>query len=218
MDFFIPPLAPAKLIKMRLAHTARGFCWLLHSTGKPRSILDLPFALGLTKQLTFSHRDAQHDMPSEVRHQILWLLCRDWQLSLSDINTQFIELCFRQLAPHRQLEAMSLIVSQLESRKDLAMKLNEAGTVPADVLDRLKMSLASLEQALIDKDPMMPQHLRNSHSILISYPETVHLLEDSEIAKLIDAAEIHTKTQIVKAVASGSAKGGSKKKVSVDDL
>ena len=90
--------------------------------------------------------------------------------------------------------------------------------VPADILHRLEESLASLEQALLAKDPLMPNHLRNTHAILISYPETVHLLDDAEIARIIDAAEIHTKTEIVKAVASGKSAGGTRKKVDVSDL
>lgn len=88
-------------------------------------------------------------------------------------------------------------------------------TLPPDVVSKLIMSLASLEQSLLAKDPMMPQHLRASHQLLISYPETVHLLDDDEIARLISAAQIHTGIEIVKATA---AKGGSRKKISADDL
>jgi hypothetical protein len=62
---------------------------------------------------------------------------------------------------------------------------------------------------------MMPSHLRASHQLLISYPETVHLLDDDEIARLISAAQIHTQIEIVKA---GTAKAGSRKKISADDL
>ncbi len=97
--------------------------------------------------------------------------------------------------------------------------MKQSDTVPAEIMARLEMALASLEQALIAKDPLMPQHLRQSHSLLIQYPETVNLLSDEEVASLIDAAEIHTKTEIVKAAASG--KGGSSaraKKVSASDL
>ena len=95
------------------------------------------------------------------------------------------------------------------------MQMNDA--IPRDVMMRLQSSLASLEAALLDKDPLMPQHLRNTHSILISYPETTHLLDDNEIARIIDAAEIHTKTEIVKAAAAGKG-AGSRKKVTADDL
>ena len=51
----------------------------------------------------------------------------------------------------------------------------------------------------------------------LSYPESVHLLDDNEIARIIDAAEIHTKTEIVKAAAAGKG-AGSRKKVTADDL
>jgi hypothetical protein len=88
-------------------------------------------------------------------------------------------------------------------------------TLPPDVVAKLTMSLASLEQALLEKDPMMPQHLRASHQLLLSYPETVHLLDDDEIARLISAAQIHTQIEIVKA---GTAKAGGRKKISADDL
>ena len=33
----------------------------------------------------------------------------------------------------------------------------------------------------------MPQHLAASHRVLVSYPETVHLLDDAEIAKIVEA-------------------------------
>lgn len=103
------------------------------------------------------------------------------------------------------------------------MNLNNPATqpivekIPADVLHTLKMALGNLEMALLKQDPLMPNHLRESHRLLITYPETVHLLDDEEIAKLIQAAEIHTKTKIIKEAASGKG-GGKKAKVSVDDL
>ncbi len=88
-------------------------------------------------------------------------------------------------------------------------------TLPPDIVAKLTMSLASLEQALLDKDPLMPTHLRSSHQLLISYPETVHLLDDDEIARLISAAQIHAHIEIVKAAAP---RATSKKKISADDL
>lgn len=89
-------------------------------------------------------------------------------------------------------------------------------SVPPEQMDRLQSALLSLETALLAKDPLMPQHLAASHRVLISYPETVHLLDDSEIARIIEAQQQHTMTQIVSDAAKG--KSGGKKKVSVDDL
>ena len=90
-----------------------------------------------------------------------------------------------------------------------------ANQLPPDIINKLEMSLASLEQSLIAKDIMMPTHLRAVHSLLITYPESVHLLEDAEIARIIDGAEIMTKTEIVKAAAPKQTRS---KKISADDL
>lgn len=89
--------------------------------------------------------------------------------------------------------------------------------IPVEQMERLQSALLSLESALLAKDPLMPQHLAASHRVLVSYPETVHLLEDTEIAKIIEAQQQHTVTRIVNDVAKGKSTGG-KKKLSVDDL
>lgn len=88
--------------------------------------------------------------------------------------------------------------------------------IPPEQLERLQAALLSLESALLAKDPLMPQHLAASHRVLVSYPETVHLLDDAEIAKIVEAQQQHTMTQIVSDAAKG--KSGGKKKVAVDDL
>lgn len=89
--------------------------------------------------------------------------------------------------------------------------------LPADVVDKLTANMASLDAALLASDPLMPNHLRNIHALLISYPETVHLLDDAEIAQLINAAELHTKVSIIKSVAAKPA-SSRKTKVTADDL
>lgn len=88
--------------------------------------------------------------------------------------------------------------------------------IPPEQLERLQAALLSLESALLAKDPLMPQHLAASHRVLVSYPETVHLLDDAEIAKIVEAQQQHTMTQIVSDAAKG--KSGGKKKITVDDL
>ena len=88
--------------------------------------------------------------------------------------------------------------------------------IPTEQMERLQTALSNLEAALLAQDPQMPHHLAASHRVLIAYPETVHLLDDAEIKRLIVAAQEHTRTQIVSEAAKG--KGGTKKKVSVDDL
>lgn len=92
-----------------------------------------------------------------------------------------------------------------------------ANRIPTDVLDKLKIHMGNLEKALLDKDPEMPNHLRESHRLLVSYPETVHLLDDTEVRALIDAQQQWTKERIVKDVATGKGSRG-KSKITADDL
>lgn len=92
-----------------------------------------------------------------------------------------------------------------------------ANRIPADVLDKLKIHMGNLEKALLEKDPEMPNHLRESHRLLVSYPETVHLLDDTEVRALIDAQQQWTKERIVKDVATGKGSRG-KSKITADDL
>lgn len=48
------------------------------------------------------------------------------------------------------------------------------------------MSIAELEQQLLQQDPMMPQYLRKIHMALLKQPELVHILKDEERAIIID--------------------------------
>lgn len=95
------------------------------------------------------------------------------------------------------------------------MKTDDLQKIPADIMMRLCQNLDSLEASLLAQDPMMPTHLRNTHQLLISYPESVHLLADSEIATLITAAQKHTAIVITAAAAKSPA---GRKKISADDL
>jgi hypothetical protein len=97
-------------------------------------------------------------------------------------------------------------------------KAETFAAIPGEILDKLKMHMAALEGKLTAADPEIKNHLRNSHTLLISYPETVHLLEDSEIAGLIKLQEDYAQTQIVKEVAKGGAGSRSKKQITLDDL
>jgi hypothetical protein len=90
--------------------------------------------------------------------------------------------------------------------------------VPPEVLEKVSSKLDQLRSKLETKDPMMAQHLRESHSLLQSFPETSFLLEDHEIKLLLDAAQEYTKIKIVEAAAKSSKGGGRAKSISVDDL
>lgn len=101
--------------------------------------------------------------------------------------------------------------------KTLEQQPQLQGAIPTDVMQKLQTELSGLESALLAKDPEMKNHLRESHRLLITYPETVHLLEDSEIALLLDSAQKIMLTNIVSETAKKSTRAG-KSKPSVDDL
>lgn len=226
LPFFVPPLTGSLLTRTQVAHTSRGFCWLLRGErGVNRSILDLSLTLGVwDKMPSYLPPDKRDAMYPATSRRLLHLISNFWQRDMEDIDIRWISLFFRQMPAPQQDQAAELATrflttgQYLTSRHERASLMKHSETIPQDVMARLDQSLAHLEQALLTKDPMMPQHLRNTHSLLISYPETVHLLEDAEVARLIDAAELHTKTEIVKAVAAGKSSGGSRKKVDVSDL
>lgn len=211
LPYFIAPFSESMISRTLVAHKARGFCYYICSpteTPLPRSTLDLSLTLGVQDKLP-GYVAAKH--PVVIARELLWLTTEYWRRPLYDLNFPWIDLEFAQLNQSEQLQALELIRSILMKERN-----EEAMTrIPDTTMRSLEMSLASLEQALLAKDPMMPQHLRNTHSLLISYPETVHLLEDAEIAMIIDAAEMHTKTEIVKAAV---AKKAGRVKVSVDSL
>lgn len=84
------------------------------------------------------------------------------------------------------------------------MKQDFEGKIPTGVLSQLLTNMQSLEKGLLTADPQLGSYLKESHKILITHPETVHLLDDEEISRLIDAAQKFTDTQIVAALAKKS--------------
>ena len=212
MKFWIPPLNEEQVARTKLYHTARGVSWYINQGPRERHPLAFSWVLGLQAVDWYSSPPAL--LSRNLTQEILITVAGHWRGRLDELDLSMIALRFGSLPTEQHDLAVKLMNDELLLPKEYRMK--RVDTIPPDVLDRLDNHLASLEQALLDKDPMMPQHLRNSHSILISYPETVHLLEDHEIARLIDAAEIHTKTEIVKATVKKAA--GTRKKVDVSDL
>lgn len=212
MRFWIPPLNEEQIARTKLYHTARGVSWYIKQGPRAKHPLAFSWALGLQSIDWYSSPPAV--LSRQLTQEVFIAVASYWRGRLEDLDLQMLALRFGCLPATQHELAVHLMTDEILLPKEYRMK--RVDTIPPDVLDRLDSHLASLEQALLDKDPMMPQHLRNSHSILISYPETVHLLEDHEIARLIDAAEIHTKTEIIKATVKKSA--GTRKNVDVSDL
>lgn len=231
LPYFIAPLTPEQYSKTLVAHTARGFCFHINtpaSAPAPRAMTELRQTLGLNRVWKNLELDATKRTPvSELlRTEILACIRECWERPLYELDLHWIDLLFQQLNEREQHYAWNAIVAInfLPSHLPLTWRTEHMKAVPAtqniphDILSKLEMNLASLEKSLLDKDAMMPQHLRNVHSLLISYPETVHLLEDAEIARIIEGAQVHTKTEIVKATAKGGAASGSRKKIALEDL
>lgn len=221
LNLFIKPLTVELAARTLLAHNSRGIALYL-TTGK--SPLNLSFTLGLSTKLQwYKPVLTGNDVDTLHANKILGLATSLWSHGLNKLDLNMLHLRLASMPKSDQMQCMNNVLRFLNRARFVSNKLERCNlmqmndAIPRDVMMRLQSSLASLETALLDKDPLMPQHLRNTHSILISYPESVHLLDDNEIARIIDAAEIHTKTEIVKAAATGKG-AGSRKKVTADDL
>lgn len=67
------------------------------------------------------------------------------------------------------------------------------------------MSIAELEQKLLESDPGMPTYLQRIHVALLKQPELVHLLRDEQRSIIIDGLMQQT-GEVFSAVVAKSAK------------
>lgn len=227
LPFSVPLFTPAMEARTLLAHVTRGIA--LHITSPAtlpfvRHRSDLVYTLGLSsscdwyKVITPSSGKLSTPQLSTLFH---WI-GQYWQRPLEELDVNSIRLAVNSI-PQYQVDTMfhnlctrfNYFLTTKSERLN-AMNLTP-NSVPPDVLGRLEMSLASLEHSLLMADPQMPSHLKSIHSLLISYPESVQLLDDMEIARLIDGAELLTKTEIVKAAAAKTSKARAAK-VAASDL
>lgn len=152
--------------------------------------------------------DRAEPVKQSLVSQIFIVFAKNWPGQLTRAPVGYVEAVLSCYPHHVQAEIVRLLSTE---RHQMKQDLISSSTLPPDILARLETSLADLEQALVANDPLISNHLRNSHSILVAYPETVHLLSDADIARLISAAQIHTKIEIVKATAPKTAKAVAKK-------
>lgn len=148
----------------------------------------------------------------ESKKAVLQYLSDNWAYNIATIPLHEIEWRVSCYTAEQQAELINLLNLTGET-----MKQQLEDRIPPDIMARLNESLLNIESALIANDPLISNHLRASHNLLISYPETVHLLDDAEIANLIKAAEVHTKIVIAKVTAPKAAKA-SMKKAGLDDF
>ena len=105
-----------------------------------------------------------------------------------------------------------------EDTADAAM---ETATPKSPQHELLLQKLSLLEEALTTSDPRMKDHLKESHRLLISHEELVHLLSNEEIGRLMAAQQKHTDTVLVGSMTTKSGKTSAAKKatgLSMGDL
>mgnify|MGYP006995681237 CR=1 FL=1 len=84
-------------------------------------------------------------------------------------------------------------------------------TDPNDQAYQIREQLATLEAALLAKDPSMPQHLRTIHAQLKKDPDLVTLLTEEECNILVEGLKKQTGVSIaVAAIKSAPKKAMSK--------
>lgn len=171
--------------------------------------VDVGVAVHVLKQLTIEIEP--WDAPSRLTN-LVWALsvlkryCADQQEFEAVLAKAYF---YHHCVYHRQRET-----------RNFDMKEDDASRIPQDVYNRLNSVLLDLETTLVAKDPMMPQHLRTIHGMIMAYPESTHLLKDTEIALIIQGAQEHTKVQIVSEAAKKATVSRTKslKNVNIADL
>lgn len=87
--------------------------------------------------------------------------------------------------------------------------------------DVVKLRIAELQQALLQKLPSMPTLLREIHKQLTALPEVVTALSESEINVIVESLESYTKVDLAASVSKSAASKATKqaiKNISVEDL
>lgn len=227
--FFVYPLSVDIQARTLEAHATRGLSYWLSQRDTNKHPFDLAYILRLRDRADWwkaNKRDWQ--MNTAAQQSLLDFVGRAWYGSFPDLM-RHMHLIFTAIGavPHgRESFAITKLIyywdhvyclRTMEERYD-EMANDDVSKIPADVMQRLDTTLAHLEQALLAKDPMMPQHLRNTHSIITSYPEATHLLNDQQIALIIKSAQEMTKTEIVSAIAAGKGAAKRASKLGVADL
>jgi hypothetical protein len=76
----------------------------------------------------------------------------------------------------------------------------------------LLLRLNALESAMLEQDPRMKDHLKEIHKNLIQYEELVHLLDEEQIGKIMQAQQLITNTTLVSSMTTKSGKAAAAKK------
>lgn len=222
---FIPPLDRASQKRITKAYLMRGLLhWITAESDVERAQahpFQLVYTTGLPTDLWLPWHsiNIRPDTPAASIYSHLLLAAKPWEDSIYEVGKLFNRAvrtahhyCDSQLEFEDWLATAYCYYLANDNKQTFlqryhTMTTEDQSKIPADVMTRLQSVLGDVQATLLAKDPMMPQHLRSSHQLLISYPETVHLLTDDQVALLISAAQEHTKTMIVSAAAKKATVG-----------
>ena len=102
----------------------------------------------------------EKELNQSIVSAILTIVAQQWRGRLSNAPLFYIEQVLRCYPHHIQTEIVKLLTVE---RQQMKTDLINSSTLPPDILARLETSLADLEQALTANDPLISNHLRNSH-------------------------------------------------------
>lgn len=83
------------------------------------------------------------------------------------------------------------------------------GQIPPERVEQLRTRMSALQTAQERDDPNIAQYLKEVHTLVMSYPETVWILTDEEMHAVVEAAQRHANVVIIeeKAKAAKSSRG-----------
>lgn len=211
VEFYVPPIEGVAGKRIVKAHVMRGLSrWLTWCKDSPADLrgphpLDIAYVSNLHSRTQLWYNTPIREELEWFYHSLSYDAClwrEPGRIHLYHNAVTVLQNCDDTLEAIEATLATAYhyhfyVYPLPRSARRAYMKQDDLARIPADTFRTLDMNLASLEQALLAKDPMMPVHLRNIHATIIAYPESVHLLEDKDVASLIDAAEAHTMTKIV---------------------
>lgn len=87
-----------------------------------------------------------------------------------------------------------------------------------DIATQTKEKIVSLQEALLASSPKMPVLLREIHTTLKADPEVVTLLDESDIAVIVNGLKKQTQTELATATLKSKSSTKSLKNISVDQL
>lgn len=91
-------------------------------------------------------------------------------------------------------------------------------TAPQERFEVLQLNarIDQLQQALLTKDPMMGEHLKHIHKLMLEFDDTPHLLRDDQRATYIAGLKQYRQVEMVKQVVAK--KTGGRRKFTEDDI